>query len=146
MIATASNANEWAAIDVDDLDRDHKARFGGWPAYGAGEARERAVRGRARAAVHRGGRVRTTPVSSRRRGVRTPCRCASTRRSADAPSRERPKRGPRHWCTSRPSPNRPRPSGTFFNGLRPNGRTHRLARDPVTAARLWERTLELVGD
>jgi NAD(P)-dependent dehydrogenase (short-subunit alcohol dehydrogenase family) len=36
-------------------------------------------------------------------------------------------------------------SGTYYNGLKPNGPVHRQARRPEPAARLWERSAELVA-
>ena len=38
-----------------------------------------------------------------------------------------------------------RASGTYFDGVRPDGRTHRQGRDPQLAARLWEQSLELTA-
>lgn len=37
------------------------------------------------------------------------------------------------------------PSGTYFDGLDPNGRTAQQAADPVVAAGLWEKTAAMVG-
>lgn len=144
MIATASNANEWAAIDLDDLDRDRKPWFGGWPAYGAAKlanilfAAELARRSPVWSASYHPGFVstswgadtallRTYKAIGGRAFARTP-------EAGAAPLV--------HLGTVAEPP---APSGTFFDGLRPNGRTHRLARDPAFAARLWERTERVVG-
>jgi hypothetical protein len=37
------------------------------------------------------------------------------------------------------------PSGTYFDGLKPNGRTHRTAGDAAAAAELWDRSAALVA-
>lgn len=144
MIATASNANEWAAIDIDDLDRAHKPWFGGWPAYGAAKlanilfAAELARRSPIWSASFHPGFVSTswgadTALLRFYKGIGGRA-FARTPQAGAAPLV--------HLGTVDEPP---APSGTFFDGLRPNGRTHRLARDPAFAARLWERTEELVG-
>jgi hypothetical protein len=37
------------------------------------------------------------------------------------------------------------PNGTYFDGLKPNGRMRRQARDAALAARLWDESAALVG-
>lgn len=144
MIATASDANRWTAIDVDDLDRDGKPWLGGWPAYGAAKlanvlfAAELARRSSIWSASFHPGFVATSW------GQDTGLLRFYKAIGGSALART-PEAGAAPLVHLATVAEPPADSGTFFSGLRPNGATHRLARDPEVAARLWERSAELVG-
>ena len=144
VIATASVANLAAQLDVDDLDFEHHRWLGGWRAYGTSKlatilfTRELAKRSSVGAYAFHPGYVSTgfgqetrllklATVVGRGHLGRTPDQGA-------APLV--------HLATV---DSVPAPSGTYFDGLKPNGRVHRAAKDPTLAIRLWERSAELVA-
>jgi NAD(P)-dependent dehydrogenase (short-subunit alcohol dehydrogenase family) len=144
VIATASAANLWAQLDVDDLDFEHHPWLGGWRAYGTAKlanilfTRELARRSSVGAyAFHPGyvstgfaqdtGLLKLAQFVGRGHLGRTPDQGA-------APLV--------HLATVETVP---APSGTYFDGLKPAGRTHRAARSTALQVRLWERSEELVS-
>jgi NAD(P)-dependent dehydrogenase (short-subunit alcohol dehydrogenase family) len=139
IVSTASVANRWGRLRLDDLDSRARPWLGGWQAYGSAKTavllttRELATRTRGSGitayAFHPGfvassfgagswmlrlgnalgnGGLALTPEA----GAVPLVELAS----ADAPSA---------------------PSGTYFDGLVPNGRSSRAARDERLASRLW---------
>ncbi len=144
VISTASVANLWSQLDLDDLDFDHHPWLGGWRAYGTSKLatilfiRELAKRSSVGAYSFHPGFVAT------QFGAET-----SLLKFAQFVGRGQLGRTPDqgaaplvHLATVETVP---APSGTYFDGLKPAGRTHRKARDPRLAAALWERSAELVG-
>ena len=143
VIATASYANRWAQLDIDDLDFDHHPWLGGWRAYGTSKlanilfTRELARRSSVAAYAFHPGYVSTgfahetallklAQFVGRGHLGRTPDEGA-------APLV--------HLATVETVA---APSGTFFDGLKPGGRVHRAAKDPALQVRLWEKSAELV--
>jgi NAD(P)-dependent dehydrogenase (short-subunit alcohol dehydrogenase family) len=144
VITTASDANQWTAVDIDDLDRDRKRWLGGWPAYGAAKlanilfAAELARRSTVWSASFHPGFVATSWGQDT--ALLRFYRAIGGRVLARSPEAGA---APLVLLATAPEP--PAPSGTYFDGVRPGGRTHRSAGDPSVAARLWERSAELVG-
>lgn len=144
VIATASYANRWAQLDVDDLDFDHHPWLGGWRAYGTSKlatilfTRELARRSSVGAYAFHPGYVST--------GFGHETRLLKV---AQFVGRGRLGRTPEqgaaplvHLATVETVP---APSGTYFDGLKPDGRTHQVAKDAAVAAALWEKSARLVG-
>lgn len=144
VITTASSASRWGPVLIDDLNRDSRPWLGGWPAYGMVKlanilfAAELARRSPVWSASFHPGFVSTSwgqdtvPLRLYRAvGARFIART--------------PQAGALPLITLATSPEPLAPSGTFFDYLRPNGLTHRQARDATAAARLWDRSAELLA-
>ncbi len=144
VIGTASVANTFGALRLDDLQWSKRGWRGGWQAYGASKVativftRELAARTGLEAYSFHPGYVTTSfgnesplvkfgnLVSGGRLGIppeqgAAPLVHLATVEKVDAPN------------------------GTYFDGLKPNGRTHRTASTPGIGAALWELSAELVG-
>lgn len=144
VIGTASVANTFGALRIDDLQWQKRAWRGGWQAYGASKvativfARELAARTGLEAYSFHPGYVSTSfgtesalvrfgnRISGGRLGIpavqgAAPLVHLSTIETVDAPN------------------------GTYFDGLKPNGRTHRTAAEPGIGEALWNVSAELVG-
>ncbi len=143
VVTTASNAAQWTALDVDDLDRAHKPWLGGWPAYGASKlanvlfAAELARRTNLWSVSYHPGFVAT------RWGADTALLRFYKAVGGSAFART-PEVGASPLVHLATVAEPPAPSGTYFDGIRPDGRTHRQARDPALATRLWEVTAAIV--
>jgi NAD(P)-dependent dehydrogenase (short-subunit alcohol dehydrogenase family) len=140
VIATASMANVASSLRLDDLNRRSRPWLGGWPAYGGAKAanilftRELARRtegtGISAYAYHPGfvatGFGADSPLL-RLAGVLGYGRFSLTPDAGAAPLVE---------LASASAV--PQPSGTYFDGLVPGGRTGRQASDDALAASLWD--------
>jgi NAD(P)-dependent dehydrogenase (short-subunit alcohol dehydrogenase family) len=144
VIGSASVANLWAQLDIDDLDYERHHWLGGWRAYGTSKlatilfTRELARRSSVGAYAFHPGYVSTGF------GQET-----TVLKIAEFVGRGHLGRTPEegaaplvHLATVEEVP---APSGTYFDGLKPGGRVHRAAKDPTLAVRLWERSAEIVG-
>ncbi len=144
VISTASVANVWGRLDLDDLDFERHRYLGGWRAYGTSKlatilfTAELARRSSVGAYAFHPGYVSTSFGHETRllqfaqfvgRG-----HIGRTPEQGAAPLV--------HLATVGTVP---APSGTYFDGLKPNGRTHRDAKDPTLARELWERSAAIVG-
>ena len=144
VIATASYANRWAQLDLDDLDFDHRPWLGGWRAYGTAKlanilfTRELARRSSVGAYAFHPGYVSTGFAQDT-----TLLKIAQfVGRGHLGRTAEQGAAPLVHLATVETVP---APSGTYFDGLKPGGRVHRAAKDPALAEALWERTAGLVG-
>jgi len=140
VIATSSGANMSNGIRLDDLDWRRRRWMGGWRAYGAAKAanilftRELARRtegtGIAAYAFHPGFVMTGFGADSRLMkigGVIGYSRVARTPEAGAAPLV--------HLASVS---GEPAPSGTYFDGLIPNGRAGKQATDDALAASLWD--------
>ena len=144
VISTASVANTFGRIDLDDLNFERRAWLGGWPAYGTSKlmnilfTEELARRTDLDAYSFHPGYVST------RFGAET-----AIIRFANAISGGRiglrPEQGAAPLVHLASAPEVGVPSGTHFDRLRPHGRIRRLPQHAELAARLWEKSAELVG-
>lgn len=147
VISTASVANRWANLRLDDLDWANRPWLGGWRAYGTSKlltilfieelARRTSGTGLSAFSFHPGfvatsfgdGSLLMRLVSLASRGQygisaeagAVPLIQLASTRDVGAPS------------------------GTYFDTLTPNGRRHRLAGDADLARRLWDASGHLVG-
>ena len=145
VIATASYANRWAQLDLDDLDFDHRPWLGGWRAYGtaklANDPVHRASSPGARASPHT-----LSTLATFRRGSAQDTKLLKLAqfvgRGHLGRTAEQGAAPLVHLATVETVP---APSGTYFDGLKPGGRVHRAATDPALAKALWERTAGLVA-
>jgi NAD(P)-dependent dehydrogenase (short-subunit alcohol dehydrogenase family) len=145
VISTASLANRMGSVRLDDLDGANRTYFGGWPAYAAVKletvlfVRELARRetGITAYSFHPG-YVATNFGTE-----------LALIRFANFASRGRlgisPEQGAAPLVHLAATPDVGVPSGTYFDGLKPNGATAKAAGDPALAAALWDRSAELVG-
>lgn len=140
VIATASMANMADGLRLDDLDWRRRRWMGGWRAYGAAKAanilftRELAGRtegtGIAAYAYHPGFVTTRFGADSRLMKVAAALGYATVGRT--------PQVGAAPLVELASASSLPAPSGTYFDGLRPNGRTGRQATDDILAAALWD--------
>ncbi len=144
VIGTASVANTFAPIRLDDLEWQHRPWLGGWRAYGVSKiatilfTRELARRADVEAYAFHPGYVATNFgtssalvrfgnwISGGRLGISaeqgaTPLVHLATVDTVEAPN------------------------GTYFDGLRPNGRVHSSAALDANAAELWDRSSAMLG-
>ncbi len=146
VVSTASAANLAGRVDLDDLEWRRRTWLGGWPAYGTSKletilfVKELARRTEGTAleaySFHPGFVATGFGADS------------SLLRLGQFVSRGHlgisPAQGAApliHLAASRDIGS---PSGTYFDGLKPNGRARSAAEDPALAARLWEKSAELV--
>jgi NAD(P)-dependent dehydrogenase (short-subunit alcohol dehydrogenase family) len=145
VISTASLANLGGRVRIDDLDRQHGAYLSGWPAYGSSKLetimfiRELARRepGISAFAFHPG--YVSTNFGTELAVIRLANFVSGNRLGI------RPEQGaaPLVHLASVPDPGVP--SGTYFDGLKPGGRTAPQAEDAALAAALWEASAGMVG-
>ena len=143
VIGTASIANTFGNLRLDDLQWAKRAWFGGWQAYGTSKiativfTRELARRARVEAYAFHPGYVATRFGTESalvrfanlvfRGGLGIPVEQGAT---------------PLVRLATEPVD---APSGTYFDGLRPNGRVHRSAAAPGIGNALWNQSAKLVG-
>jgi hypothetical protein len=129
---------------LEDLDRDGRPWLGGWPAYGMVKlanilfAAELARRSTVWSASFHPGFVSTSWGQDT-----VPLRLY--RAMGGRMIARTPEAGALPLVELATSPEPLAPSGTFFDYLRPGGRTHAQARDPGAGARLWELSAAAVG-
>ncbi|MET4781700.1 SDR family NAD(P)-dependent oxidoreductase [Glaciihabitans sp. UYNi722] len=147
VISTASAANLFGKLDLDDLDRTRHVYAGGWRAYGTSKletilfieelARRTDGTGIDAFAFHPG--LVSTGFGAD----------SGMFRFAQFLSRGSlgisPEQGAAPLIHLASTEDVGAPSGTYFDGLKPNGRTPAVAHDEEVAARLWTRSTELVG-
>jgi NAD(P)-dependent dehydrogenase (short-subunit alcohol dehydrogenase family) len=144
VIATASVASAWANLRLDDLDYDARPYLGGWGAYGTSKlanilfTRELARRSSVGAYAFHPGYV-ATGFAKDTRLLKLAELVGGSRLGRTA------EQGAAPLVHLASVPTVPAPSGTYFDGLKPNGRTHRDARNAALAAALWKRSAQLVG-
>jgi NAD(P)-dependent dehydrogenase (short-subunit alcohol dehydrogenase family) len=147
VVATASAANRWGRLRLDDLEGRRRPWLGGWRAYGSAKlavvltARELGRReggsGVESFSVHPGAVVTSFGSGSALIGLGTALtggRWGATPEAGAAP-----------LVTLAGSAPVPAPTGTYFDGLRAGGRVARQADDRSFARELWARSAELVG-
>lgn len=143
VINTASVANRLGSIRLDDLDRRRGPWAGGWRAYGTSKletivlTREFARRTGITAWSFHPGSVATSFGTDTAAG-RVLMRLAGvTQISPEAGAAPLV-----HLATSEAPP---APSGTYFDGLKPDGAVASQARDPKLAAELWDAVTKILG-
>ncbi|MDH6180528.1 NAD(P)-dependent dehydrogenase (short-subunit alcohol dehydrogenase family) [Microbacteriaceae bacterium SG_E_30_P1] len=144
VISTASIANRFGNLRLDDLQWRRRPWFGGWRAYGTSKiativfARELAERTGIESYSFHPGYVATSFAAESplmRAGNRiTPGRIAITAEEGAVPLVELA------TAASLDVPN-----GTYFDRLRPFGRVHRSGRKPGVGSRLWLEAEKLTG-
>lgn len=143
VVGTASVANRFGHIRLDDLDWKRRPYFGGWGAYGTSKietilfVRELVRRTTLTAYSFHPGSVRTSFGTDTALGRAAMRLAAPTQISADAGA------VPLVQLASNPLVDAP--NGTYFDGLKPNGATGKQGRDLDLAARLWDASAALVG-
>lgn len=144
VVGTASVANTFSPLRIDDLQWERRPYLGGWRPYGVSKiavilfTSELARRSTVEAYAFHPGYVATnfgTDSAFMRFGNRVSGgRLAISTEQGATPLV--------HLAVAETVGS---PSGTYFDGLRPNGRTHRTARDAAAAADLWNRSAALVA-
>ena len=147
VISTASAANLFARLDFDDLDWTGRNYAGGWQAYGTSKletilfirelARRSAGTGVAAYVFHPG-------FVATGFGANSPLIKFSQFISRGSLGIS-PEQGGAPLVHLASTPNVGAPSGTYFDGLTPNGREQKAAASPSKARLLWELSAELVG-
>jgi NAD(P)-dependent dehydrogenase (short-subunit alcohol dehydrogenase family) len=143
VVGTASVANRFGRVNLDDLDSRRRPYLGGWRAYGTSKvetilfARELARRTNLTAWSFHPGSVRTSFGTDSPLG-RVTMRLASVTQIS-------PEAGAVPLVQLVSDPAIDLPSGTYFDGLKPNGSTVRQADDATLATRLWDASAALVG-
>jgi NAD(P)-dependent dehydrogenase (short-subunit alcohol dehydrogenase family) len=143
VVGTASVANRFGHIRLDDLDWTHRAYVGGWRAYGTSKieailfARELARRTSLTAYSFHPGSVRTAFGTDTALG-RAAMRLASVTQIT-------PEAGAAPLIQLASNPSIDAPNGTYFDGLTPNGATSAQANDLQLAAALWDASAAIVG-
>jgi NAD(P)-dependent dehydrogenase (short-subunit alcohol dehydrogenase family) len=147
VISTASVANLLGRVDLDDLDSTTRAYAGGWPAYGTSKLetilfiRELARRadgtGLDAFAFHPG-------YVATGFGAGSPLIRFSQLISRGSLGIS-PEQGAAPLVHLASTPDIASPSGTYFDGLSPEGRERKVAADRATARELWEKSAEMVG-
>jgi NAD(P)-dependent dehydrogenase (short-subunit alcohol dehydrogenase family) len=144
VISTASNANRWGRVDLDDLEWAKRAWMGGWRAYGTAKIetilfiRELARRTGLQAYSFHPGYVSTG--FGRGSGL---IRFSERLRPGGFGISAAQGAAPLVFLAGASVV--PARDGTFFDGLKPDGGTSKQARDDALASALWVRSLELVG-
>ena len=147
VVSTGSVANRWGRLRLDDLDSRRRPWLGGWQAYGSAKT---AVLLTTRELARRTRDTGITAYSFHPGFVTTSFGASSwmlrvgnalgngglgiTPQAGAVPLVELVSNG----ASSAPS-------GTYFDGLRPNGRASRAARDDALASRLWGVSESLVA-
>jgi len=143
VINTASVLNRFGRIHLDDLDGRRRPYGGGWPAYCAAKlatilfTRQLAVRTAVAAYAFHPGFVATSfGQQSRLSGMLLGV--ASAQQIS-------PEQGAAPLIELASGPTLMATSGTYFDGLYPNGAVARSANNEALASRLWEASASLVG-
>ena len=143
VISTASSAHLFGRLAVDNLNRDGRPYLGGWRAYGTSKiatilfTTELARRSTVTAYSFHPGFVGTSfGHDSRGLSIFLPLSGALQRT---------PEQGAAPIVELASEPVAPAPSGTYFDGLKPNGMRSHQAKDSALASRLWETSARLVG-
>lgn len=144
VISTASVANLFGRLDIDDLNFEHRAWLGGWRAYGTSKIEtilfieELARRtGLAAYSFHPG--YVSTGFGADTALIRFANFISAGRIGL------RPEQGAAPLIHLASATEVGVPSGTYFDRLRPHGRVETHARTPELARLLWEKSSELVG-
>jgi NAD(P)-dependent dehydrogenase (short-subunit alcohol dehydrogenase family) len=143
VVSTSSVANRLGKVDLADLDSRRRPYLGGWRAYGTSKLetilfiRELARRTGLDAYSFHPGSVRTSFGTDSGLG-RFAMRLASVTQIT-------PEAGAVPLIQLVSNPDVAAPSGTYFDGLKPNGGTKPEANDAGLAARLWDATAQILG-
>jgi NAD(P)-dependent dehydrogenase (short-subunit alcohol dehydrogenase family) len=147
VISTASGANMFSRLDLDDLDWKHRLYAGGWLPYGTSKletimfirelARRTAGTGVDAYSFHPG--FVATAFGADSALVRFG---QFVSRGSLGISPEQGAAPLIHLAAERDIVS---PSGTYFDGLNPDGRQRKEAFDPELCRRLWEKSAEMVG-
>ncbi|MCU1409550.1 MAG: Short-chain dehydrogenase [Rhodoglobus sp.] len=142
VIGTASSSNVAGRLRLDDLEWTKRPWLGGWRAYGTSKiatilfAQSLAARGIEAYSFHPG-------------WVATSFGSGSQKRLANVMTRSglaiSPEQGASPLVHLATAADTGVPSGTYFSGLKPNGRIDRSAREPGAAEALWDVSARLVG-
>jgi NAD(P)-dependent dehydrogenase (short-subunit alcohol dehydrogenase family) len=144
VISTASAANRWGRLRLDDLDWEHRRWLGGWPAYGTSKLetilfiKELARRTGIPAYSFHPGFV-STGFGQQSRLLRFSFAIKPGGFGIPVAVGAAPLV---HLATASPVN---APNGTFFDQLESNGKTTKQANDAALASALWDRTNELLG-
>lgn len=144
VIGTASVANRLGHIRLDDLESRHRPYTGGWRAYGTSKLetilfmRELPRRTSLTAYSFHPGSVRTSFGTDTALG-RVVMRLASVTQIS-------PEAGAAPLIQLASNPHIDAPDGTYFDGLKPNGRTAAQGNDLALAAALWDATAAILAD
>ncbi len=143
VIGTASVANTFGSLRLDDLQWEKRPWWGGWRAYGTSKiativfAQELARRGVEAYSFHPG--YVATNFGHESALVRAGARWTTGRLALT------PERGAEPLVHLATAEEVGVPSGTYFDRLTPFGRVHRSARVPGVGPALWEASLRLIG-
>ncbi|CAD6000626.1 SDR family NAD(P)-dependent oxidoreductase [Agreia sp. COWG] len=139
VISTASVAHRWGRLRLDDLDSERRPHLGGWQAYGSAKtavllftrelARRTAGTGVSVFAFHPG--LVATSFGARSALLRLGSVFGS------GPLGIAPEAGAVPLVELASAADITTPSGTYFDGLVPGGRTSAAAQDDALARRLW---------
>jgi len=144
VIGTASLANTFAPIKLDDLNWEHRPWWGGWRTYGVSKiatilfTRELARRTNLEAHAFHPGYV-VTGFGGDTAIVRLGNLVSGGRLGLT------PEQGAAPLVHLASTESVGFPSGTYFDRFTPNGRVHPSARTPGVAEELWNRSAALVG-
>jgi NAD(P)-dependent dehydrogenase (short-subunit alcohol dehydrogenase family) len=143
VIGTASVANRFGQLRLDDLEWRKRPWFGGWRAYGTSKietilfARALAARGVEAYSFHPG--YVATSFGAESGLIRFANAISGNRLGITAEQGATPLV---HLATAEPVGV---PSGTYFDGLKPDGAVHRSAKGADVAERLWSASEKLLG-
>lgn len=143
VVGTASVANRFGHIRLDDLDWTHRPYVGGWQAYGTSKVetilfmRELARRTSLEAYSFHPGSVRTAFGTDTAFG-RAAMRLAAVTQIT-------PEAGAVPLIQLASNAHIDAPNGTYFDGLKPDGATNRQGNDRALAAQLWDASAAIVG-
>jgi NAD(P)-dependent dehydrogenase (short-subunit alcohol dehydrogenase family) len=143
VVGTASVANRLGHIRLDDLDWKHRPYLGGWRAYGTSKietilfARELARRTGLTAYSFHPGSVRTSFGTDTALGRAAMCLASVTQISPEAGA------VPLIQLASNPSIDAA--NGTYFDGVKPDGRVTAQGRDLSLAAALWDASAAILS-
>jgi NAD(P)-dependent dehydrogenase (short-subunit alcohol dehydrogenase family) len=139
IVSTGSVANRWGHLRLDDLASRRWPWLGGWQAYGSAKtavllgtrelARRTQSSGISAYAFHPG--FVTTSFGAESWMLRLGSALGNGGLGIT------PEAGAVPLIELATAPHSPAPSGTYFDGLIPNGRSSRTARDDALATRLW---------
>jgi NAD(P)-dependent dehydrogenase (short-subunit alcohol dehydrogenase family) len=144
VISTASVANRFGNLDLNDLNFENRPWFGGWPAYGTSKIEtilfiEELARRTSLAAYSFHPGYVSTSFGADTAIVRFANRVTAGRVGL------RPEQGAVPLVHLASATEVGVPSGTYFDRLTANGKVQRRAHSPELARLLWEKSAELVG-